>query len=163
MLSLSEQGIASRAGLSCQLAGSLPARLSEPVPCIQSLLCLLLLCHSVLPFSFGLPIPLPSVTGLQTSVLLLACPCLSFLPDFFSLLTSSFCSGKSDECLPCCPCVVAWHEGFSLSFSLWDSQPTFSRNSLKSLGTVRCVRKTGEHLGLLVKVRNASLKSDQKF
>lgn len=82
------------------------------------------------------PCLFPRWQDYSTSVLLLACPCLSFLPDFFSPLSSSLCSGKSDEQLPCCHCLVAWCKGFCLSTSLWDCQPTFSRNSLKSLGTV---------------------------
>lgn len=40
-------------------------RLSETVPCTVRTQPLLLLCHSVLPSSLGLPVPLPSVAGLQ--------------------------------------------------------------------------------------------------
>lgn len=140
VLSLSEQGIANIAGLRCQPAGSFPMRLSETVPCTvrtQPLHCLLLLCHSVLPSSLGLPVPLPSVAGLQNQCPVAGVPLSELSAGLFSLLSSSLCSGKSDEQLPCCHCLVAWHKGFNVSTSLWDCQPAFSRNSpRRSLGTM---------------------------
>ncbi|XP_039913338.1 beta-taxilin [Hirundo rustica] len=76
----------------------LPLRLSETVPAQRALRprtacssCVILSFppHSVFPSLF------PQWQDYRTSGLFLACPCLSFLPDFFPLLSSSLCSGAA--------------------------------------------------------------------
>lgn len=110
----------------------LPLRLSETVPA-QCALSPCTVCSSCVILSFPPHLVFPSLfpqwQDYRTSVLLLVCPCLSFPPDFFPLLSSSLCWGKSDEQLPCCHCWVAWHKDFSVSTSLLERQPAFSRNS----------------------------------
>ncbi|KAI1240862.1 hypothetical protein IHE44_0009308 [Lamprotornis superbus] len=79
----------------------LPLRLSETVPA-QCALSPCTVCSSCVIPSFPPHLVFPSLfpqwQDYRTSVLLLACPCLSFLPDFFPLLSSSLCSGSNHKC-----------------------------------------------------------------
>uniref|UniRef100_A0A803VSZ6 Taxilin beta n=1 Tax=Ficedula albicollis TaxID=59894 RepID=A0A803VSZ6_FICAL len=75
-----------------------PLRLSETVPA-QRALAPCTVCSSCVILSFPPHLVLlslfPQWQDYRTSVLLLACPCLSFLHDFFPLLGSSLCSGAA--------------------------------------------------------------------
>ncbi|KAM4902912.1 LOW QUALITY PROTEIN: beta-taxilin [Sylvia borin] len=76
----------------------LPLRLSETLP-TQCALSPCTVCSSCVILSFPPHLVFPSLfpqrQDYRTSGLLLACPCLSFLPNFFPLLSSSLCSGAA--------------------------------------------------------------------